>query len=241
MSEEKTVTMITFAMLVNKISISGRTYDVEKITSAYEFADKAHAGQKRSSGEPYITHPLAVADILLDLGMDTDTICAALLHDVVEDTDATSEQVSQLYGEEVANMVEGVTKLTKTEIHNEEQRKEETIRKILVAMSGDVRIMIIKLADRLHNMRTLGFRPPHKQQSTAYETMSVYVPIANRLGIDKLKGELEDLAFYYLDPVAYHDIEKLLANTKEERDKFIEKIKQQLKDMLSEYQYLRHV
>lgn len=230
---------ITFDVLKDKITASGRGYDIGKITLAFEFADKMHAGQKRFSGEPYITHPLSVAEILLDLGMDTDTICAALLHDVVEDTEATSEQVCNMFGEDVANMVEGVTKLTKTQIHNAEQRKEETIRKILVAMSGDVRIMIIKLADRLHNMRTLGVRTTEKQQSTAYETMNVYVPIANRLGIDTLKSELEDLSFYYLDKVAYCEIERLLANTKDERERFIENIKAQIKEILLEYNFIK--
>ncbi len=231
MTEEKTV---TFEMLTDKIKTSGANYgyDLNKITSAFRFADKAHEGQKRSSGEPYISHPLAVADILLDLGMDTDTICAALLHDVVEDTAATREDLCRLFGDSVANMVEGVTKLTKTQILDSEQRKEETIRKILVAMSHDVRIMIIKLCDRLHNMRTLGYRPAYKQQSTAYETMNVYVPLANRLGIDTIKSELEDLSFYYLDTYAYKEIETQLGIDKEERNQFIENIKKEISERL---------
>lgn len=215
---------VTIDMLVQKILDNDKQYDLSKIVSAYEFAAKAHDGQFRSSGQPYIIHPLAVAEILLDLGMDTDTICAALLHDVVEDTEATSEQLAKLFGRDVASLVEGVTKLTKIPIFNREQQQAENIRKIMLAMSQDIRVIIIKLCDRLHNMRTLAFRPEHKQRNTALETMNVYAPIAHRLGIKALQEELEDLAFHYLDPFAYSEIEHQMEIKKEAREQFIKSI-----------------
>ncbi|MCR4644188.1 MAG: bifunctional (p)ppGpp synthetase/guanosine-3',5'-bis(diphosphate) 3'-pyrophosphohydrolase [Oscillospiraceae bacterium] len=218
MSEDRAVTI---DMLIQKILDNDKQYDLSKIISAYEFAAKAHEGQFRSSGQPYIIHPLAVAEILLDLGMDTDTICAALLHDVVEDTEATSEQLAKRFGRDVANLVDGVTKLTKIPIFNKEQQQAENVRKIMLAMSQDIRVIIIKLCDRLHNMRTLEFRPEHKQRHTALETMNVYAPIAHRLGIKAVQEELEDLAFHYLDPFAYSEIEHLMAIKKEEREAFI--------------------
>ena len=212
-------------MIISKILTDDRQYDISKLISAYEFAAKCHEGQVRSSGEPYIIHPVAVAYILLELGMDTDTLCAALLHDVVEDTSATLDDVKKRFGHDVAMLVDGVTKLAKVPTFSKEQQQAENVMKILLAMSQDIRVMIIKLADRLHNMRTLQFRPAHKQHNTAFETMNVYAPIAHRLGITSVQEELEDLAFYYLDPYAYEDIEKLLNNNKQEREAFIESIK----------------
>ncbi len=216
--------VVTIDMLVQKILDMDKTYDLSKIISAYEFAAKAHEGQTRSSGQPYIIHPLTVAEILLDLGMDTDTVCAALLHDVVEDTDATAEQVQKRFGRDVAALVDGVTKLTKIPIFNKEQQQAENVRKIMLAMSQDIRVIIIKLCDRLHNMRTLEFRPEYKQRRTALETMNIYTPIARRLGIKKVQEELEDLAFHYLDPYAYAEIEQQMSIKREEREKFIQSI-----------------
>ena len=231
--------VVTFDMIVEKILDSEKQYDLSKITSAYEFAAKAHEGQFRSSGQPYIIHPLAVAEILLDLGMDTDTICAALLHDVVEDTPATSAQLQKRFGRDVAALVEGVTKLTKIPIFNKEQQQAENIRKIMLAMSQDIRVMIIKLCDRLHNMRTLCFRPEHKQRATALETMNVYAPIAHRLGIKAVQEELEDLAFHYLDPYAYSEIEQMMNIKKEEREQFIASIIDRLADRLRSEVFLK--
>lgn len=154
----------TINMLIQKILDDDKQYDMSKIITAYEFAAKAHETQVRSSGEPYITHPLAVSFILLDLGMDTDTICAAMLHDVVEDTEVTLEEIKKRFGQDVAMLVDGVTKLNKIPIFNKEEQLAENVRKILLAMSQDIRVMIIKLCDRLHNMRTLGFRPSYKQK-----------------------------------------------------------------------------
>ena len=226
--------VVTFDMLMQKILNGEKQYDFSKIKSAYHFAEKAHEGQFRSSGQPYIIHPLAVADILLDLGMDTDTVCAALLHDVVEDTPATYEQLRKLFGRDVADLVDGVTKLKKVPIFNRDQQKAQDICKILIAMKQDIRVMIIKLSDRLHNMRTLGYRPPHKQRNTAYETMNIYAPIAGRLGIETLHEELEDLSFYYLDPYSYAEIEKLLEINKQERENFIDLIKKRIAERLQQ-------
>lgn len=215
----------TIEMIIQKILTDDKQYDLSKIISAYEFAAKAHEGQKRSSGQAYIIHPLAVAYILLELGMDTDTICAALLHDVVEDTDATLDDLKKRFGQDVAMLVDGVTKLGKMPVFTKEEQQAENIRKILLAMSQDIRVMIIKLADRLHNMRTLKYRPIEKQRNTALETMNIYAPIAHRLGIRAIKEELEDLSFHYLDPYAYSEIDHILENKKEEREEFIETIK----------------
>ncbi len=229
--------IITMDQLVQMILTNDKQYDLSKILTAYEFAAKAHEGQLRSSGQPYIIHPLAVAQILLELGMDTDTICAALLHDVVEDTDATSEELQKRFGRDVAMLVDGVTKLTKIPIFNKEQQQAENVRKIMLAMSQDIRVIIIKLCDRLHNMRTLGFRPVHKQRNTALETMNIYAPLAHRLGIRAVKEELEDLAFHYLDPYAYSEIEHLMEIKKDEREQFITSIKERIAKRLREQHF----
>lgn len=218
----------TIEMIIQKILTDDKQYDLSKIISAYEFAAKAHEGQRRSSGQAYIIHPLAVAYTLLELGMDTDTICAALLHDVVEDTPATLDDLKKRFGQDVAMLVDGVTKLSKIPVFTKEEQQAENIRKILLAMSQDIRVMIIKLCDRLHNMRTLKYRPHDKQRNTALETMNIYAPIAHRLGIRAVKEELEDLAFHYLDPYAYSEIENILENKKEEREAFIEIIKSRI-------------
>ena len=218
----------TIDMLIQKILVTDKQYDLSKIITAYEFAAKAHEGQTRSSGQPYIIHPLAVAFILLDLGMDTDTICAAMLHDVVEDTPATLDDLKKRFGQDVSILVDGVTKLNKIPTFNREEQQAENVRKILLAMSQDIRVMIIKLCDRLHNMRTLKYRPLHKQRQTALETMNIYAPIAHRLGIRAVKDELEDLSFHFLDPYAYSEIEHILEIKKEEREAFIETIKSRI-------------
>ena len=215
----------TIESLLEKIAEGEKQYDVDKIVSAYEYAAKHHEGQKRESGEPYITHPLAVAYILLELGMDTDTICGALLHDVVEDTDATLEDLQKTFGADIAMLVNGVTKLEKVEIFTKDEQKAENIRKILLAMSEDIRVIIIKLADRLHNMRTLNYCRDEKRRVIAHETMNIYAPIAHRLGIRSIKDELEDLAFFYLDPYAYAEIDRQMKLRRDARSKLIEEIK----------------
>ncbi len=231
--------VITIDELVQIILTNDKQYDVSKILSAYEFAAKAHEGQLRSSGQPYIIHPLAVARTLLELGMDTDTVCAALLHDVVEDTEATTEDLKKRFGNDVALLVEGVTKLKKIPIFNKEQQQAENVRKIMLAMAEDIRVIIIKLCDRLHNMQTLGFRPADKQRNTAAETMHIYVPLANRLGIRAVKDELEDLAFRYLDPFAHSEIEQIMEMKCEEREQFIHSIKEHIVEHLKEHHFER--
>ncbi len=199
-----------FERLLNTINTSEKNYNVEKITKAYEMAKMLHEGQFRKSGEPYICHPVAVADIVANLGLDTDSICAALLHDTVEDC---SDQVDlpklkKEFGEQVAEMVDGLTKLIRLKFNNKEEEQMENIRKMLLAMTKDVRVIFIKLADRLHNMRTLDGQPEAKRRLIALETMHVYAPLAHRLGIQKIKQELENLAISYLDPIGYADVQK---------------------------------
>lgn len=230
-------TAYTIDALIQKILDDEKQYDLSKIISAYEFAAKAHANQVRSSGEPYITHPVSVSYILLELGMDTDTICAAMLHDVVEDTDATLEDIRKLFGQDVAMLVDGVTKLGKIPLFTKEEQQAENVRKILLAMSQDIRVIIIKLCDRLHNMRTLQFRPANKQRNTALETMNIYAPIAHRLGIKTIQDEIEDLAFRYLDPYAYAEIEQQMKIRSDEREAFIESIKAQILQRFKENEF----
>ncbi|NLJ16114.1 MAG: bifunctional (p)ppGpp synthetase/guanosine-3',5'-bis(diphosphate) 3'-pyrophosphohydrolase [Clostridiales bacterium] len=226
----------SFKMLLDKLNSLDKQYDIEKITLAYETAKTAHEGQMRSSGDPYITHPIAVAYILLEYMMDTDTICAALLHDVVEDTGIELEAIKKQFGEDVANLVDGVTKIGLVPLNTKEEQHAENIRKILMAMSKDIRVIIIKLADRLHNMRTLASRPPEKQRKTSVETMSFYAPIAHRLGMYSVKEEMEDLALRYLDPFGFKEIENMLDIHKEQRENFIDIIKARIRDRISDIQ-----
>ncbi len=228
-------TVYTIDALIQKILDGDKQYDLSKIISAYELASKCHEGQKRDSGEPYITHPVAVAFILLELGMDTDTICAALLHDVVEDTSYSLEDIKKQFGQDVAMLVDGVTKLGKIPLFTREEQQAENVRKILLAMSQDIRVIIIKLCDRLHNMRTLHHRSEEKRRATALETMYIYAPIAHRLGIRAVKEEIEDIAFHYLDPFACSEIEQALEKTKAEREAFIDAIKERIENRLEQY------
>ena len=203
--------IITYDKLTEAIKASGRAYNMDMIEKAYRMANEAHKDARRRSGEPYICHPLAVARLVLDLGMDTESIAASLLHDVVEDTPITIDEVKSAFGAEVALLVDGVTKLTKIQFSSIEEQQAENLRKMLLAMSQDVRVMIIKLCDRLHNMRTGDAWPEQKRRDKARETMEVYAPIANRLGILNIKEELEDRSLHYLDPVGYEEISKLLS------------------------------
>ena len=203
--------------------------DIKKVTDAYNLAAKAHSGQKRRSGEPYIIHPVAVAQILAEMCMDVDSICAALLHDVVEDTEYTSQQIKALFGETVEHLVDGVTKLGQIAVDaSREEQQNENVRKMFLAMSKDIRVIIIKLADHVHNMRTLRFMPEEKRRYKARETLEIYAPIAHRLGIRAFKEELEDLAISYLDPVAYKEIASNLEKQGESRQEFLEEIKRQI-------------
>ncbi len=220
--------MYTFELLMQTIKESNRSYDLEMITRAYQCAEKAHEGQMRKSGEPYIIHPIAVSIILVDMGMDSETICAGLLHDVVEDTDISLETLKKEFNADVAALVDGVTKLTKITYSSKEERQAENVRKMLLAMAKDVRVIIIKLADRLHNMRTISFQKEQKQRDIALETMEVYAPLAHRLGIRPIKEELEDISLRFLDPVGYQEIERLLELRKEARHAFLNDIKEKI-------------
>lgn len=202
--------------------------EAEKIEQAFMYAYEAHNGQLRKSGEPYIIHPIAVAKILIGFGMDWQSVTAALLHDVVEDTPVTSEEVRRRFGGDVQYLVDGVTKLGKVPLQNKEEQQAENLRKLLLAMSEDIRVIIIKLADRLHNMRTLKYVREQKRRDIAKETIEIYAPIAHRLGIRPVKDELEDLAISYLDPIAYKEIEDALADQEPLRKEFLDNIKEKI-------------
>mgnify|MGYP001212126980 FL=1 len=209
-------------------------YNIEKIEQAYEFAAEAHKGQLRNSGEEYILHPLEVACILAELEMDDSTIIAALLHDVAEDTSRNLDDIRKTFGNEVARLVDGVTKLGKIEYKTKVEVQVENLRKMFLAMAKDIRVVLIKLADRLHNMRTLNYQTEEKQLEIAQETMEIYAPLANRLGIFRIKWELEDLAFRYLHPEAYYDLVERIALKRKEREEQINQVISQLKAKLDE-------
>jgi GTP diphosphokinase / guanosine-3',5'-bis(diphosphate) 3'-diphosphatase len=198
-----------------------REEEREVLSRAYALAERAHEGQSRLSGEPYVSHPVAVAGILADLGLDADTLVAALLHDTAEDTDVTREQLRDEFGAHVAKLVDGVTKLGKIHVHTREQAQAENIRKMLVAMAEDIRVVLIKLGDRLHNMRTVGAHTEERRQRISRETLDIYAPLAHRLGIWQIKGELEDLAFAQLDPDNYLAVAAKVSKAAEERGTFI--------------------
>ncbi|MGN1329268.1 MAG: RelA/SpoT family protein [Eubacterium sp.] len=208
-------------------------YDSDKIKKAYVLAHDAHKNQRRRSGEPYIMHPVAVAEILFRLGMDNECIIGALLHDVVEDTEYNLDYIRREFGDEIALLVDGVTKLGQIPLSTREEVQAENIRKMFIAMNEDVRVIIIKLCDRLHNMRTLQHMPEYKQREKSLETLEIYAPIAHRLGIRPIKEELEDLAIYYLDPIAYKEIEKNLSMKKEQGERFLTEITQQISDKIT--------
>ncbi len=218
-----------FEALLETVKETFSEQDIKKIEKAFAIADEAHKEQRRRSGEPYIIHPIAVARILSDMGMDADSVCAALLHDVVEDTPTTAEEIRELFGKDVEHLVDGVTKLGQIPLSaSKEEEQSENIRKMFLAMSRDIRVVIIKLADRVHNMRTLKFMPEEKQRYKARETLEIYAPIAHRLGIRAFKEELEDLAISFLDPVAYGEIAKTLEKQVESRQSFLDNIKDEI-------------
>ncbi len=218
--------------LKSQLEVSGKQYDMTAIDKAIKIAISAHQGQMRSSGEEFVCHPLMVAAILVELGMDSETIVAAILHDVVEDTAVELDEIAKLFGKDVAAMVDGVTKLGKLPYTTKEEQQAENVRKMLLAMAQDIRVIIIKLADRLHNMRTISSLAEQKRRDKAKETMDIFAPLAHRLGIRAVKEELEDLSLRILDPVAYSEIEEALALREEERNTFIESIKLRITDKL---------
>ncbi len=221
------------AQLVSKIEAYLPPDQVERVREAYEYAETAHKGQKRHSGEAYITHPIAVADILADLHMDGATLTAAILHDVVEDTPSSATEVEQQFGKEVAELVDGVTKLDQVQFKSRKEAQAESFRKMILAMVRDIRVIMVKLADRTHNMRTLSAMPPEKRRSVARETLDIYAPIANRLGIHSIKLELEDLGFKTLYPQRYRIIERELKRARGNQREFLPKIVKALRGALA--------
>ena len=228
--EDFTEPEVLFQKLISMVKKYNPSDDVHLIEKAYKIAYKAHEGQKRKSGEPYIIHPVCVCIILAELELDKETIVAGMLHDVVEDTIMTSEEIAAEFSDEVALLVDGVTKLTQLNyVADKVEVQAENLRKMFLAMAKDIRVILIKLADRLHNMRTMQYQTPEKQKEKSTETMDIYAPIADRLGISKVKVELDDLAFRYLEPEMYHDLVNKIAMGQERRDEFIRKIVSEVK------------
>jgi GTP diphosphokinase / guanosine-3',5'-bis(diphosphate) 3'-diphosphatase len=226
--------MLTLNELVDRVRTYQPGADVDLIERAYSYGEKAHEGQTRKSGDPYFSHPATVAGIITELKLDTASVCAGLLHDVVEDTLATTTDIENEFGQEVAFLVDGVTKLSKINFASKEDRQAENFRKMLVAMARDIRVLLVKLCDRLDNMRTLEFMKPDAQDRIARETMEIYAPLANRLGIARFKSELEDLSFRYLEPQAYGDLDGKIRQSKSERDRYIAEVCKILSGKLAE-------
>ncbi|MBQ3703582.1 MAG: bifunctional (p)ppGpp synthetase/guanosine-3',5'-bis(diphosphate) 3'-pyrophosphohydrolase [Oscillospiraceae bacterium] len=223
-----------FEALVRKIEEGTHSMDMGRIRAAYEMAKMAHAGQKRRDGSPYVTHCIAAADISVDIGLDEDSIIAALLHDVIEDTSLTHADIAKQFGPAVADIVEGVTKLTRVQYTSKEDEQAENLRKMLLAMAKDIRVVLIKIADRLHNMRTMAYQTPEKQKSKSLETMEIYAPIAHRLGMQRAKWELEDLSLQYLDPEGYKQITDYLTERMPELERFMDGMKARIQTRLEE-------
>src|SRR5271168_198900 len=210
---------LRFVELMDKMRRNRAGDDTELLRRAYDFAAERHFDQSRASGDPYLSHPLEVAHILADMKLDITTLCAALLHDVVEDTRVSTQRIAERFGPDIATLVEGVTKINRLDLLAPEARQAENVRKMLLAMVNDVRVVVVKLADRLHNMRTLGFLSSEKQQRIARETLDIYAPIAHRLGMGLIRGELEDLAFRYIETEAFLELSKKIAAKQKTFDK----------------------
>lgn len=223
-----------YQALEDKIKAYNPSLDTKRLFDAFTYADNAHSSQLRKDGSPYITHPLAVAEIVADLELDTDSIIAALLHDTIEDTGATHEDIAKRFGPTVANLVEGVTKLTRVQYTSKEEEQMENLRKMLMAMAKDIRVILIKICDRLHNMRTMEYQSPRKQKEKALETMEIYAPIAHRLGMQRIKWELEDTSLKYLDPIGYQEIADELAARSSAHEEFMASIQKKIEDRLAE-------
>jgi GTP pyrophosphokinase len=223
-----------FTALVNKVRQTRPSDDVELLRRAYEFAAEQHRLQKRESGEPYLSHPLEVAHVLADMKLDVTSLAAALLHDTVEDTQIPAGRITELFGSDTARLVEGVTKISRLDLLAPEARQAENLRKMLLAMVNDVRVVVIKLADRLHNMRTLEYLPTEKQQRIARETIDVYAPIAHRLGMGLIRGELEDLAFRFLEAPSYLELQKKVTSRSKTYDRFLAEVQNKIREKLVE-------
>ncbi len=217
-----------------KIKEYNPNLNTARLRAAFEYAVKAHGDQKRKDGSPFVTHPIMAAMITAEMGLDEDSIIACLLHDCIEDTAVTHEDISKLFGATVADIVEGVTKLTRVVYTSKEEEQVENLRKMLMAMAKDIRVILIKIADRLHNMRTMNFHKEEKQREKALETMEIYAPIAHRLGMQRVKWELEDLSLLYLDPIGYQEITTQLSERQDILEKFMSCIKTKIIERLSE-------
>jgi guanosine-3',5'-bis(diphosphate) 3'-pyrophosphohydrolase len=229
-----TLTVTKFRELMRTLRANRPNDDLELVKKAYEYSQKHHAGQTRASGEPYLVHPLGVALVLAEMKMDPVAIAAGLLHDSVEDTSVTIVDLRKEFGEQVAHIVEGVTKISQIDFATREEQQAENLRKMMLAMVDDIRVVLIKLADRLHNMRTLEHLEPERQQKIAKETLEIYGPIAHRLGMGKIRGELEDLGFRYLDPITYEQVQKAVEARRKKGQQFLARVEQVLRDKLKE-------
>ncbi|ABB32550.1 (p)ppGpp synthetase I, SpoT/RelA [Geobacter metallireducens RCH3] len=227
--------MIRLNDILDKVGSYNPAPDLDLVRKAYVYCAKVHQGQTRLSGEPYLVHPMEVAGLLADLRLDVPTVVTGLLHDTIEDTLTTREELEGLFGAEVANLVDGVTKISKIHFKTKEESQAENFRKMLLAMANDIRVILVKLADRLHNMRTLQYQPEPKQRSIARETLDIYAPIANRLGISWIKSELEDLSFRYLEPQIYYDLASKVTKKKKERESYVDEVRKIIVDKLVEH------
>src|SRR5690348_10456677 len=228
------LTVTKFRELLRRMRDNRPNDDLELVRKAYEFSQKHHSGQQRASGEPYLVHPLEVALVLSEMKMDSVAVAAGLLHDSVEDTSVTIVDIRKEFGEQVAHLVEGVTKISKIDFSSQEEQQAENLRKMMLAMVDDIRVVLIKLADRLHNMRTLEHLPPARQQKIARETLDIYGPIAHRLGMGKIRGELEDLGFRYLDEIAYQQVHDAVEARRKKGEQFLSSVERVLREKLDE-------
>jgi guanosine-3',5'-bis(diphosphate) 3'-pyrophosphohydrolase len=228
------LTVTKFRDLMKTMQANRPLDDLELVKKAYDYSLKHHAGQSRASGEPYLVHPLEVALVLTEMKMDSVAVAAGLLHDSVEDTSVTIVDIRKEFGEQVAHIVEGVTKISKIDFATKEEQQAENLRKMMLAMIDDIRVILIKLADRLHNMRTLEHLPPERQQKIAKETLEIYAPIAHRLGMGKIRGELEDLGFRYIDPIAYQQVKEAVESHRKVGDPFLARVEGVVRDKLKE-------
>src|ERR1700682_837568 len=228
------LTLTKFRDLMKRMQENSPQEDLTIVKKAYEFSQKHHSGQQRASGEPYLVHPLEVALVLAEMKMDAVSVAAGLLHDSVEDTSITIVDIRKEFGEQVAHIVEGVTKISQIDFSSQEEQQAENLRKMMLAMVDDIRVVLIKLADRLHNMRTLEHLPPDRQQKIARETLGIYGPIGHRLGMGKIRGELEDLGFRSLDPIGYQQVHDAVEARRKKGEHFLSGIERELSDKLRE-------
>jgi len=226
--------MIRSETIIEKLRENHPTVDEELLRRAYLFSARQHRGQTRQSGEPYLVHPLEVANILADLNLDPTCVTTGLLHDIVEDTETSVEEIEEYFGPEIAHLVDGLTKISRLDQASTEERQALNMRKMLLAMVDDVRVVLVKLADRLHNMRTLEFLPGEKRRRISQETLDVYAPIAHRLGMARVRGELEDLAFKHLEPEEYQKLKELVENRRSRLDAFLAEVSGHILEMMAD-------